>query len=77
MSIASTYAKNGSTELQNINTPMNPWNRAVPYQDLPSLPPATDIETKAVIKQCIAARAALAELKQAAELQCGKQPRIT
>ncbi len=56
---------------------MNPWNRAVPYQDLPSLPPATDIETKAVIKQCIAARAALAELKQAAELQCGKQPRIT
>lgn len=43
-------------------TPSQPWNA------LPLLPPAGDMETKAVLKQCITARAALAELKQAAEL---------
>ena len=32
------------------------------------LPPRQDVETKEVLKQCIPARAALAELKQAAEL---------
>ncbi|MBK7900319.1 MAG: Fic family protein [Azonexus sp.] len=32
------------------------------------LPPAHDLESKAVLKRCIVARAALAELKQAAEL---------
>jgi Fic family protein len=31
-------------------------------------PPAAEVETRPVLKQCIAARAALAELKQAAEL---------
>jgi Fic family protein len=44
------------------------WNPARPYNDLPPLPPATELETKPVLKQCIEARAALAELKQAAEL---------
>ena len=39
-----------------------------PYNDLPLLPPAVELETKAVLKRCITARAALAELKQAAEL---------
>jgi len=39
-----------------------------PYNDLPLLPPGKDVETKAVLKQCIASRAALAELKQAGEL---------
>ena len=39
-----------------------------PYNDLPLLPPGKDIETKAVLKQCIASRAALAELKQAGAL---------
>ena len=33
------------------------------FNDLPALPPAQDIETKAVLKACIEARAALAELK--------------
>lgn len=31
------------------------------------MPPSVDLETKAILKQCIPARAALAELKQAAE----------
>lgn len=36
-----------------------------PYNDLPLLPPATDIETKPILKACIRARAALEGLKQA------------
>ncbi len=35
-----------------------------PYNDLPLLPPPGDIETKVVLKVCIEARAAVAELKQ-------------
>ncbi len=44
------------------------WHPEQPFNDLPTLPPGTDLETKPILKQCIAARAALAELKQAAEL---------
>jgi len=44
------------------------WRPDRPYNDLPRLPPATELETKLVLKQCVTARAALAELKQAAEL---------
>lgn len=44
------------------------WHPEKPYNDLPLLPPKTELETKPVLKQCIIARAALAELKQAAEL---------
>jgi cell filamentation protein, protein adenylyltransferase len=44
------------------------WQPERPYNELPRLPPALDLESKAVLKQCVTARAALAELKQAAEL---------
>lgn len=44
------------------------WQADRPYNDLPPLPPAADLETKPILKRCIAARAALAELKRAAEL---------
>lgn len=47
---------------------MSLWRPDQPYNDLPALPPAVELETRAVLKHCIAARAALAELKQAAEL---------
>lgn len=47
---------------------MSQWRPDLPYNDLPPLPPATDLETRAVLKRCITAHAALAELKQAAEL---------
>lgn len=47
---------------------MTAWRSDQPYNNLPLLPPATELETRTVLKQCIAARAALAELKQAAEL---------
>jgi len=44
------------------------WQTTEPYNNLPTLPPEQDVETKAVLKLCIKARAALAELKQAGEL---------
>ena len=48
---------------------MTDFNPEVPYNDLPALPPPADeIETTKILKHCINARVALAELKQAAEL---------
>jgi Fic family protein len=44
------------------------WRSDLPYNQLPPLPPTVDLETKAVLKQCINARTALAELKQAVQL---------
>ena len=45
------------------------FDSSTPYNDLPALPPPADrIETPAILKKCISARVALAELKQAAEL---------
>ncbi len=39
-----------------------------PYNDLPPLPPKAEIETRTVLKACIGARAALAELRLAGQL---------
>jgi len=39
-----------------------------PYNELPPLPPKAEIETKPVLKACIEARAALAELKGVGDL---------
>lgn len=47
---------------------MSNWKPDIPYNDLPPLPPKQDIESKTILKRCIAARASLARLKQAAEL---------
>ncbi len=48
---------------------MAKFDPEIPYNDLPMLPPANgEIETSAILKKCISARVALAELKQAAEL---------
>ncbi|MCC8446224.1 protein adenylyltransferase Fic [Xanthomonas translucens] len=44
------------------------FKAAFPYNDLPLLPPAGDIETRSLLKACITARTALAELKQATAL---------
>ena len=64
----STYTKNVSIKQWNVNMTSEVWQLNQPYLLLPALPPKVDIETKAILKQCITARAALAELKQAAEL---------
>jgi hypothetical protein len=39
-----------------------------PYNDLPFLPPPCELETKRVLKKCVAANRALAELKGAGDL---------
>ena len=39
-----------------------------PFNDLPDLPPASDTETRAILRSCIAARAALAELRVSGRL---------
>ena len=39
-----------------------------PYNNLPLLPPACELETRAVLKKCVAANRALAELKGAGDL---------
>ena len=39
-----------------------------PYNQLPLLPPDAEIESKAILKKCVSARAALAGLKQAGGL---------
>lgn len=41
---------------------------AEPYNDLPLLPPTADLETKAVLKKCVTANRALAELKGTGDL---------
>jgi Fic family protein len=41
------------------------FDTQTPYNTLPSLPPVGDIETRAVLKACIEARAAVAEVKAA------------
>ncbi|MGA1288734.1 MAG: Fic/DOC family N-terminal domain-containing protein, partial [Rubrivivax sp.] len=51
-----------------MNSAASHWQPALPHNQLPALPPAFDLESRAVLKACIEARAALAELKQAAEL---------
>jgi Fic family protein len=44
------------------------WSPERPYNELPPLPAAAELETKPILRQCIGARAALSELKRAAEL---------
>lgn len=58
-----------STESKNIDIgPRDGWNPRRPYNELPGLPGAGELETRLVLKECIAARSALAELKQAVAL---------
>jgi Fic family protein len=47
---------------------MNPFDRNQLHNNLPDLPPNTELETKAVLKQAIGANRALAELKGVGEL---------
>lgn len=44
------------------------FDKTKPYNSLPLLPPKQDIESKLILKKCISARTALAELKQAGQL---------
>lgn len=53
-----------STKRKNINI----FDPTKPFNDLPPLPPNVDIETKNIMRKCVAASRALAELKSASEL---------
>jgi len=44
------------------------WDPQRPYDALPPLPPAAELESRQVLKRCVAARSALAELRIAAAL---------
>ena len=44
------------------------FNPTKPYDILPSLPPKADLKTAAILKQCVTATRALAELKGAGGL---------
>jgi len=57
-----------SQESKNENMGISNWQAAHPYDGLPTLPPIVDLESKVILRQCIRSRAALAELKRAAEL---------
>jgi Fic family protein len=69
MFTAYPYHQNMSKKSENllISAPLG-FDPARPYNALPPLPPAVDIETKAVLKKCVTARAALAALRQATAL---------
>jgi Fic family protein len=47
---------------------MESFDPTKPYNALPPLPPKADIESRSILKACIDARAALAQLKQAGAL---------
>jgi Fic family protein len=47
---------------------MSRWHPDKPFNELPLLPPAGELETRPVLKRCIAARAALASLGRMSEL---------
>ncbi len=48
-------------------TRTRPWHPHRPHNALPALPPAVDLETKPVLKRCVTARAALADLNRFAD----------
>jgi len=47
---------------------MSKWDKSVPYNDLPPLPPQVDLESKEVLKKCLDARVALEGLRQVVAL---------
>ena len=61
-------AKTTKTAKNTAKSAKSKWKPDFPYNELPPLPPSVELETRSVLKACIPARAALAELKQAAEM---------
>jgi Fic family protein len=51
-----------------LNLPIMSPNPNIPYNALPDLPPAADVETKEILKLCLKARVALEGLNRTAQL---------
>ena len=70
MRTACTYHSNMSKKSENLHIyeTKTGFDPGKPYNRLPPLPPAQDIETKDILKKCVSARAALAALQQATAL---------
>ena len=56
-----------SKNAEKVNS-SSPWDPQRPYEALPPLPPGVELESRQVLKRCVAARSALAELRVAAAL---------
>ncbi len=57
-----------SIDRTNVNTSTPTWRADQPFNQIPLLPPAVDLEPPGILKQCIAASRALAGLKEAAQI---------
>ena len=60
MSMRSTYPTSILLKAGFVDTTFDPKR---PFNNLPNLPPAEDVETKTVLRHCIEARTALEELR--------------
>jgi len=65
MSPASTHRQDVTEKDSIFDMSFDPGR---PFSNLPELPPKADIETKAILKACVGARAALAALKVSSSL---------
>lgn len=68
MSIKLDFVDTSADHVDGIDMTGPDFRPNVPFDDLPLLPPAVELETQAVLKACIPARAALAELSAATGL---------
>jgi Fic family protein len=70
MSSPATYPQDMSQKYENdtMSNVSSLWQAHLPYNTLPALPPADELETKLILKACLLARVALAELNQSAAL---------
>jgi Fic family protein len=66
MNIYSGHVQNYQFYVQVIIMPG--FDAKAPFNELPTLPPRADIETRAILKACIKARSAIAELKQVGKI---------
>ena len=57
------------SQLSRTRRPKRSWRADKAYNEIPLLPPKVDLETKAILKQCIRAWAVLAELKGAVDFR--------
>ena len=65
MSTVSTFSESVSNYAGQIDMTFNPDR---PFNDLPNLPPVSEIETKEILRRCISARTALAKLQACGNL---------